>query len=79
MTPVTPAGGRGRGVRGLEGEASGLRPAVLQDHGRADARHGPVHEEDSQAAAHLLPIQKLRREEEQKTTRKVKTRRLDAK
>lgn len=63
----SPAGGRGRGVRGVEGEASGLRPAVLQDHGRADARQSPDHEEDPQAAADLLQVQKLtnRREEEE--------------
>ena len=63
----SPAGGRGRGVRGIQGEAFGLRPAVLQDHGRADARQGPGHEEDSQAAADLLQVQKLscRRDEEE--------------
>lgn len=56
---TSPAGSGGWRVRGVEGEASGLRPALLQDHGRPDARQSPDHEEDSQAAADLLPVQKL--------------------
>lgn len=65
-TSDVPADGGGRGVWGVEGEASGLRPTVLQDHGRGDARQGPEHEEDSQAAADLLQVQKLtnRKDEE---------------
>lgn len=33
---------------------------MLQNHGRADACQGPDHEEDSQAAANLLQVQKLK-------------------
>lgn len=53
------ADGRGRGVWGLKGEAPRLRPPLLQDHGRADARQGPGHEEVPQAAAHLLQVPEL--------------------
>lgn len=51
---VWPPGGRSRGVWGLKGEAPGLRPPMLQDHGRADSRQGSDPEEDPQAAADLL-------------------------
>lgn len=61
-SPTFPAGVRSRRVWGVEGEAVGLRPEVLQDDGWRDARQSPDHEEDSQAAAHLLQVQKLRAE-----------------
>lgn len=59
-SPTFPAGVRSRRVWGIEGEAVGLRPEVLQDDGWRDARQSSDHEEDSQAAAHLLQVQKLR-------------------
>lgn len=56
---VSPPGGRSRRVRGVQGEAAGLRPPMLQDHGRADSRQGSDLEEDPQAAAHLLQVPTL--------------------
>lgn len=48
---------------------------MLQDHGRPDARQGPDHEEDSQAAADLLQVQKLtdKSEKEEQTADVLKS------
>lgn len=53
-------GGGGRGVRPVQGEAAGLRAAMLHGSGRGDAQQGAGAEEEQPAAAHLLQVQTLR-------------------
>lgn len=53
-------GGRGGWVRPIQGEAAGLRSAMLQCPGWRDAQQGAGPEEEQPAAAHLIQVQALR-------------------